>query len=323
MSKIFLKMATIISKDYPCSQMDLYSALETAWGNYNAHLARFTAFKAFYTLAYKTTALAALQSAKAMPDDDARSGASELLHIVLVNMGKVCTQNFQYLKSYIETAYPDTAIASVQLVIAGQNYYRDASRGDWEAILMLNSNAKNYLAIAANVTALTANNNMPAAFVATQKIGSDNFDTQFSNFKQAEETSVETAAKIKANNACYKTGISMLKDAQLIFGNEPEILTKFVFGNLLALINPPVAGLKGSIKEAVTFEPVPNVAMSVQADGQPAINVEVDGNGDYSIQLKEGHYKVLVAADGFLEQGFDMDLKLTGLKVLNVELVRG
>lgn len=315
-------MAELTYKDYPCSQMDLYSVLETAWGNYGVHLARFTAFKALYTLPFKTSALGAVASAKAMPDDDARSGASELLHIGLVNMGKVCLQNFQFLKSYIDTAFTDPAVQKVQYVIAGQNYYRDASRQDWESMTLMNTSAKNYLANAGNVTALTANSNMPATFVATQKTASDNFDLQYSNFKLAEETSVETAAKIKANNLCYHSGISMLKDAQVIFMNEPEILTKFVFGNLLALINPPVAGIKGNIKEAVTNEIITNGRISAQRDGFPADDVPVDVNGDFGQQLKEGHYSITVGADGFVDQVFDLDLKLTGYKTLNVELVK-
>jgi hypothetical protein len=315
-------MADTVNKDYPCSQMDLYSVLETAWGNYGVHLARFTAFKALYTLPYKTTALAAISAAKTMPDDDARSGASELLHIGLVSMGNICTQNFQFLKSYIDTAYPDPQVQKVQYVIAGQNYYRDATRGDWESMVLMNTNAKNYLALPANVTALTAGNNMPPAFVATQKTGSDNFDAQYNSFKLAEETSVETANKIKANNLCYHTGIAMLKDAQVIFMNEPEIMTKFVFRNLLDLINPPVAGIKGTIKESVTNSVIANATISVQKDGAPAEAVVVDVNGDFGKQLAEGHYSITVGAVGYVEQVFDLDLKLTGLKTMNVELVK-
>ncbi len=315
-------MADTVNKDYPCSQMDLYSVLETAWGNFGVHLARFTAFKALYTLPYKTTALAAISAAKTMPDDDARSGASELLHIGLVSMGNICTQNFQFLKSYIDTAYPDPQVQKVQYVIAGQNYYRDATRGDWESMVLMNTNAKNYLALPANVTALTAGNNMPPAFVATQKTGSDNFDAQYNSFKLAEETSVETANKIKANNLCYHTGIAMLKDAQVIFMNEPEIMTKFVFRNLLDLINPPVAGIKGTIKESVTNSVIANATISAQKDGAPAEAVVVDVNGDFGKQLAEGHYSITVGAVGYVEQVFDLDLKLTGLKTMNVELVK-
>ena len=315
-------MADIVNKDYPCSQKDLYSVLETAWGNNGVHLARFTAFKALYTLPFKTSALSAIASAKALPDDDARSGASELLHITLVNMGKICLQNFQFLKSYIDTAYPDTAVQKVQYVIAGQNNYRDASRQDWESMVSMNTSAKNYLANAGNVTALTAGNNMPATFVTTQKTASDNFDAQYANFKLAEETSVETANKIKAHNLCYQSGSSMLKDAQVIYMNEPEILTKFVFSNLLALINPPVAGIKGNVKEVVTNAVISNAKISAQRDGEPADDVPVDVNGDFGQQLKEGQYKISVSAVGYVEQVFDMDLKLTGFKTLNVELVK-
>ena len=313
-------MADIVNKDYPCSQKDLYSVLETAWGNNGVHLARFTAFKALYTLPFKTSALSAIANAKALPDDDARSGASELLHIGLVNMGKICLQNFQFLKSYIDTAFTDPAVQKVQYVIAGQNSYRDASRQDWESMVSMNTSAKNYLANAANVTALTANNNMPATFVATLKTASDNFDSQYANFKMAEETSVETAAKIKANNLCYHAGISMLKDAQVIFMNEPEVLTKFVFSNLLALINPPVAGIKGNIKEAITNAVISNAAILAQLDGASAEDVPVDLNGDFGQQLKEGHYIITVSADGYEKHVFDIDLKLTGLKILNVSL---
>ena len=315
-------MADIVNKDYPCSQKDLYSVLETAWGNNGVHLARFTAFKALYTLPFKTSALSAVAVAKALPDDDARSGASELLHIGLVNMGKICLQNFQFLKSYIDTAFTDPAVQKVQYVIAGQNSYRDASRQDWESMVSMNTSAKNYLANAGNVTSLTANNNMPAGFVATQKTASDNFDLQYANFKMAEETSVETANKIKANNLCYHAGISMLNDGQKIFMNEPEILTKFVFSNLLALINPPVAGIKGNVKEAVTNAVIPNLLMSAQKEGGVAQPIEVDVDGVFGEQLSEGKYSIRVSAVGYVEQVFDMDLKLTGFKTLNVELVK-
>ena len=225
------------------------------------------------------------------------------------------------LKAYIDTAYTDKEVQKVQYVIAGQNYYRDASRQDWESTVMMNTNAKNYLATPANVTALTAGNNMPAGFVATQKTASDNFDALYASFKLAEVTSVETAAKIKANNACYQTGIQMLKDAQIIFINEPEILTKFVFKNLLDLINPPIAGIKGTVKETNTNLALASATITAQLDGEPAIAVALDADGAFAKQLAEGMYKITVSAVGYVDQVFDMDLKLTGLKTLNVEMV--
>jgi hypothetical protein len=170
----------------------------------------------------------------------------------------------------------------------------------------------------ANVTALTAGSNMPAGFVVTQKTGSDNFDAQYTNFKLAEETSVETANKIKANNLIYHAGMSMLNDGQKIFMHEPEILTKFIFRNLLDLINPPVAGIKGSVKEAVTFKSISGVVMTAQLDGNVAQTIDVDENGEFGTQLAEGHYTIRISAVGYIEQEMQMDLKLTGLKTLNI-----
>jgi hypothetical protein len=296
--------------------------LETAWGNFGLHLARFTAYKPLYNLALKTSSLAAITSAKALPDDDARSGSSVVLRIGLVALGKTCLQNFQFLKGYIETAFVGKELQDAQFVIAGMNYYSGAANEDWEKMISMNSSAKNYLALPANVTALTANNNMPAGFVATQKLASDNFDVQYANFKMAEETSVETANKIKANNLCYHAGMQMMSDGQKIFMNEPEILTKFVYSNLLALINPPVAGIKGNIKEAGTNAVISNATLSVQKDGETAQSLTVDVNGVFGSQLAEGHYKIAVSAPGYVDQGFEMDLKLSGLKTLNVEMVK-
>jgi len=55
-------------------------------------LTRFTGYKALYTLPFKTTALAAIAAAKSLPDDDARSGSSELLRIGVVSM--LCEPNY-------------------------------------------------------------------------------------------------------------------------------------------------------------------------------------------------------------------------------------
>lgn len=308
---------------YPCSQKDLYSVLDTAWSNYGNNLSRFTAFKALYVAALKTTALAAIAAAKAMPDDDARSGASEILHIGLVGMGKICTQNFQFLKSYIETAFTDPLVQEVQFVVAGQNYYRSATNGDWESVDSLNQSMKNYLiANNASLLGVAPNLNMPATFAASVNTAATNFSTQYTNFKAAEQTSLETSNKIKANNAIYKTGISMMKDGQVIFMNEDESKIKFEFSNLLALINPPVAGVKGSIKESDTNLTISGVQMTAQLDGEAAQTIDIDLNGEYSKNLKEGHYILTVSAAGYITQTRTVELKLTGLKTEDFSLVK-
>ncbi len=100
--------------------------------------------------------------------------------------------------------------------------------------------------------------------------------------------------------------------------NEPDILTKFIFANLLGLINPAVAGIKGTVKEAVTNVAIGTALIVAQRDGDVAVNVVVDVDGEFGSQLKEGKYRITVAAEGYVGQEFDMDLKLTGLKRVDV-----
>lgn len=62
--------------------------------------------------------------------------------------------------------------------------------------------------------------------------------------------------------------------------------------------------------------------MTAQMDGSTANAIDVDDNGEFASQLAEGHYTIKVNATGYVEQTFAMDLKLNGLKTLNVELVK-
>ena len=67
---------------------------------------------------------------------------------------------------------------------------------------------------------------------------------------------------------------------------------------------------------------IANATISAQKDGAPAEAVVVDMNGDFGKQLAEGHYTITVGAFGYIEQVFDLDLKLTGLKTLNVDMLK-
>ena len=161
-------MANYVRPEYNCSQKDLYSIMETAWANYTLKLTNFTAHKAIYNAAFKTTAVAAIAAAKALPDDSTRGAVAESLRITLVKNGKTCLLNFQVLKSYIETAFTDRDQWPVQFKAAGSDYYREASQEDWESMELLNQSAKNYLT--ANNTLLLGvapNLNMPATFTAS------------------------------------------------------------------------------------------------------------------------------------------------------------
>ena len=158
-------MAEEVKNEYPCSQKDLYSILETAWRNFDGHQPDFAALKALYTILYSINAKAAIAAAKALPDVQARGEAAESLRVELVTQAETCRQNFQKLKSYIVTAYPNKALHKGKFEAAGQLYYEGASNEDWESVSQLNQSGSNF--IAANSVALLAGLNMPVGFQAT------------------------------------------------------------------------------------------------------------------------------------------------------------
>ena len=315
-------MSIETKKEYPCSQKDFYSVVETAWENYKIKLADFAAHKGIYTLPYCTSALAALALAKAMPDDAARTTESETLRVGLVDMGKVCTQNFKKLKSYIETAFPNRALWEIQFEGAGQDYYADAANEDWESVEMLMASGKNYLL--ANNTLLLGvapNLNMPATFAAAFHAASSDFSAQYVAFKNAEETGVATAAKIMANNACYRTATDMMRDGRVIFENDFASMKLFEFTTIWDMINPPVSGIKGVVKVVGTNVPLVGAVVKTQKVGDVAMETVTDVNGKYSTELSVGVFTISVNVSGYAEQSLTVTLNADGFKTFDFVMV--
>lgn len=312
-------MADEVKNEYPCSQKDLYSIMETAWRNFDGHQQEFALLKAFYTVLYSTNAKSAIASAKALPDNQARGEAAESLRVELVEQAETCRQKFQKLKSYIVTAYPNKALHKGKFEAAGQLYYDGASNEDWESVRQLNQSGSNF--IAANSVALLAGMNMPAGFQAAYDGDAGAFGTTYDDFKVAEQTSEQTAEKINANNAIYRIGIAMMKDGQLIFAAQPEIAVKYQFQSLWDLVNPPVAGIKGNVKRASDNTPLGGAVISAQQAGDPVDEIVTDDEGNFSLRLSAGTYQVTVSAAGFVSQTVEVIVDGGSYKTVAFSLV--
>ena len=312
-------MAEEIKNEYPCSMKDLYSILETAWKNFDEHQPDFATLKALYTVLYSTDAKAAVAAAKALPDVQARGEPAESLRVELVEQGETCRQNFQKLKSYIVTAYPNKLLHKAKFEAAGQLYYEGASNEDWESVSSLNQSGSNF--IADNTAELTAGNNMPAGFQATFDGDAETFSETYNDFKAAEQMSEQTGAKIKANNKIYGTGIAMLKDGQLIFAAQPEVAVKYQFQAIWDLVNPPVAGIKGNVKRASDNLPVSGATVTAQQAGEPVDETETDDAGNYTLRLAAGTYLVTVSAAGFVSQTVEVVVEAGNYRTVDFVLV--
>ncbi|MBI4929484.1 MAG: carboxypeptidase regulatory-like domain-containing protein [Bacteroidetes bacterium] len=295
------------NKNYGCSQQDLYSVLNTLWDNYLEDLADFTAYKQSYTAAKATAAKLAIKNAKKMPDDQARGSEAEQLRLDVADAADAVIGNFLQTKGYINGVFAEKK-RKANYEEAGQKYYRGATEDDWESVSGMGASLNKYLTD--NLALLQdGGNNMPVGFEVTVDGNVDAFELVYGKFKSASETSVATAKKIKANNACKTTARDMEDDGLVIYRKKPEYAERYIFDRILAMINPKVAGMKGTILNGNTNVGEEGVEIKMQlmslADAAvksskaPIVTVsDADGNYEHT-GIESGTYTVTISKVGF------------------------
>src|SRR5436190_22101717 len=98
-------MKSTIVPLYKCTQSELYSVLRSGWTNYQFRLATFTLNKGYYTDTYGTDALAEIDAAAALPDEDARREITGSLRVSLDQAAENALFKWQLLESYIIKTY--------------------------------------------------------------------------------------------------------------------------------------------------------------------------------------------------------------------------
>lgn len=281
---------------YNCAQQALYAAAKLGWENYQAYLKDFTALKGKYTKKYGDDALAAVEAAEALPDDQARSAVPENNRVMVKDLAVQCMELWQQLKSYINDAYPKNQ-RKPMLEAAGAKHYYGASNNSWEAVAALVNSGDAF--IQEHTEALSKEgDNMPEDFPATFTAAKDAFKTQYATYLLSAQGKVSgTGEKNLANNGVYETLISMLADGQIIFKNDPTKKSLFVFETLLSFIESKGAsGLRIVAKEAVTQLPVPQVEFTVQPGN---FTGSTDENGVLVLNLPEDTYSIIGMKDGY------------------------
>ncbi len=154
-----------VTAEYNGAQKDVLSVMETAWDNYGLHIEKLSLNKPTkYVPALKGEAKDRIKAARALPDLQARNGKAEELRIDVKKAAADCLQDFQLLKGYIEEAFKgdNEDKRKPNFEEAGQEYYRDASREDWESVQSLTDSMKLY--ISEKLGVLTTDGDMPALF---------------------------------------------------------------------------------------------------------------------------------------------------------------
>ena len=286
----------MLQNKYSCTQAELYAVARTGWNSYIEFLPSFTAIRGYYVATYASTALAFIDTVEAMPNEQARYAQVEVLRTQLITLADQCLHQWQILKRYITTSFPEPAIKP-RLEEAGGNYYPKAANYNWEILRLLNVQAANFLTT--HNAALIAGDNMPPTFPTTYSTAATAYAAKMQEFLDAEEIAqLDTQNKIIANNTIYDTLINMFKDGQEIFENDTAIRRQFTFTEVLYLISGAgTSGLRGIITHELTQLPIPDVTITVVENGKTTITNQ---EGKYRLApLASGMYTLLIEATGY------------------------
>ncbi len=284
-----------MKSNYGTPQQILYSVCLAAWDLCNGYLPQFSALKSLYTEAYITSAVAAVQAAKQLPESRQTVAARKEARISLANAARQVLHNWQLLKVYITQAF-DADMVKAKLEEAGSALYAKASSDNWSAIGNLIDMANAF--ITNNLEPLTANNNMPETFpvvFSEDGIACINLSVTFAQVDMEKE--MATAVKIEANNAIYETAMDMLKDGQQIFKENAPVKRQFTFSYLTSLYQGEgSASLKGYIVNALN-QPVEGVIIQSQ---DLKYTATTNAKGYYRIsRVAEGTYTFNITCPGY------------------------
>lgn len=301
-----------------CTEQELYTVLETGWNSCLEYLPQFTLFSPKYDAAFVAGRLAAVQAARALPDEAQRNATFETARLKLSKDARICCDRWQSLKIYISEAFPADQ-HSILFKEAGANYYERAANENWESVTGLMSSGANFLD---NHSAqLLADDNMPTTFTAEFNSAKSDFATQHQTFLQAEEAArVGTGVKNQANEDIHDKGMSMFLTGQDIFRNNPDIRPQFVFESVLSLVSGAgSAGFKGLITDSVTDLPIAGAKLG--AIGTVKVTTS-DPEGRYRLVLASGMYSILIEAEGYQPTTLtDREVKVGTVTTINIQLI--
>lgn len=300
----------MIKNVYRCSQDELYEACELIVASLEEELTAFTDLKPKYNSGFVSDLALAIKDAKALPDDTKRTSEQEVKRVELLGRLTVCLNRMNALRLYIRDAFTDPTIQKIRMAEAGFDDYDAASNANWEKLVSMMQSGQSF--INNHETALLANDNMPGTFKTTFSDAMNGLDEEVTDYLSLRENSKQgTQEKIVANNEIYRRVIDVCEDGAYIFANNPAKRDQFVFGKVLEIVTPPgAAGLRGTVKNGVTFEFVSDASVQIQRPGEPIKAVGTNAEGKYDFgNLPTGNYTGTVQASGYVTLEFEVSIQ--------------
>ena len=281
-------------RTYSTPQEILYTVCLAAWNLCSQNLLKFSTLRSFYTKAFISGAVNAVQAAKQLPSTRQTIAGRKEARINLVSATRQMRSNWQVLKVYIIKAFEESLVKT-KLDEAGAALYARASVDNWSAVRSLIDTANIF--IANNLDELMANGNMPEDFQTAFKAAGDNcidLSVAFSGANMEKEAA--TGIKVEANNAIYTSAMEMLKDGQQIFKDNAIMKRKFTFSYLVKMNRGEgSASLRGYIVNSLKLP----IAGAVILSQDQRYTGTTDEKGNYRInRIAEGTYTFTITCPG-------------------------
>ncbi|MFT5279345.1 MAG: hypothetical protein ACI9P8_000981, partial [Bacteroidia bacterium] len=249
-------------------------------------------FNTNYTPTFGTDSIAAVASAKALPDFQARNESTETAYIQMGISTDNLNQKWRMLRSYIKASYP-TELQKPKLEAAGEGHYNKSVSRNWGETELMCTSALTF--ITDNTAELTTGG-MPAAFPTDFDAEHTTFATHYTTFTDSEQDEHEgTDGKIIANNNIYDALQRMFEDGQVIFENDASKRERFIFARVKELITNSSNGktdsipsdtieLKGTVTDFGTNLPIEGATISVTGPSSPnPVTALSNADGDYTL----------------------------------------
>jgi hypothetical protein len=315
------KSINMVSRNYECSQPDLYTLCRLIWLLCRQHIVKFGAYKSKYTIAFIDDNLALIKTAEGL---SSYATHAETAKSSLKNVGAEQSDAaifFKWIKGYIKEAYADDkTLYDAQIIEAGQSNFSKVTRGDWREVSGLYDAMVRF--VQTYQTDLMTKGYMPSDFPDRLKASQTSFNAAHENYKtDSAGTANTTEAKIIANNELKNKAAAALADGQIIFAADEKTADRFVWATILAEVRGArPSGLGGTITNAETKDAIGTASISITALDK---TVATNDKGQYEFPtLPVGACTVEFKAEGYEPQTVkDRDIKLGVMGRLNIALV--
>lgn len=301
-------MAGPVRPNYNCTDNQLYILAGMYATNMSDNLAAFTTHSPRFVAGFVTNLITQMTNAEAMPNSIQLKEGKMTNRVDLIPVAKVAITDLNVFKTYLIPAYPTTF--AIMYNMTGAAYRTEAGNKNWPSVKALFKAMADFLAVPAHVTQLLLNNVMPSTFPA--KILADQlaFNNLYDTFLASKVTTSERDAKITQNNVVHAILMDIGVNADVIFEAGTATHNLFVFEKQKAIIAPAgSASLKVGLELDVVFTKLVGIPVKIQAEGQPAITVNTDINGNAHFEgIDPTRYKVTIIGPDLVSMEFDKDV---------------